>query len=271
MTNPSLSYTQTGSGPALVFLHGFCESKDLWTDFTKPLGHEFRVICLDLPGHGESPVPQDFSMESQARHVHETLKKLDIDSCLLVGHSMGGYVALAFAQAFPEMIYGLCLFHSSALPDSQEKKESRNKTIEFVEKNGVQKLMDTLIAPLFAESNQKSCKEAIKKMQDIGKATKEATVVGCLQAMRDRQDRTAVLQKSQVPVLFIAGKEDPAVPLEATLQQCHLPEDSTVHFLGHVGHMGMFERTTLTRAALVQFAESLSPANTQKYRSTNSF
>jgi pimeloyl-ACP methyl ester carboxylesterase len=131
--------------------------------------------------------------------------------------------------------------------------------------------MDTLIAPLFAQSNQESCQEAIQKMQDIGKATPQATVVGCLQAMRDRQDRTAVLQKATVPVLIIAGKEDPAVPLEATLQQCHLPEDSTVHFLGHVGHMGMFEKTTRTRAALVQFAETLSPANAQKYRSANSF
>jgi pimeloyl-ACP methyl ester carboxylesterase len=271
MTNTSLSYTQAGAGPALVFLHGFCESKDLWTDFVKPLVHEFQVVTIDLPGHGESPVPQDFSMESQARQVYETLKKLDIDNCLLVGHSMGGYVAMAFAEAFPEMLYGLCLFHSSALPDTHEKKENRNKTVDFVQKNGVKKLMDTLISPLFAEGNRKDCQEVISKMQDIGKATPQETVVGCLQAMRDRQDRTAVLQKTKVPVLFIAGKEDPAVPLETTLQQCHLPEDSMVHFLGHVGHMGMFERTSRTRDALVKFAERLAPANAQKYRSANSF
>ncbi|RNI26199.1 alpha/beta fold hydrolase [Rufibacter latericius] len=270
MTN-TLAYTEAGTGPALVFLHGFCESKDVWTDFIKPLVHQFRVIALDLPGHGESPATQDFSMESQARQVQETLKELQVEKCLLIGHSMGGYVSLAIAELFPELLYGLCLFHSSALPDTEEKKDSRNKTAEFVQKHGIDKFMDSFVAPLFAESNRVSCADAIEKMQAIGKATPQETVLGCLQAMRDRPDRTEVLKTTAAPVFFIAGKEDPAVPLEATLQQCHLPENSMTYFLGHVGHMGMFENTALTRQALLKFAETLYPADSQKYRAANSF
>jgi pimeloyl-ACP methyl ester carboxylesterase len=271
MTTTPLAYTEVGTGPALVFLHGFCENKDVWTDFTKPLVHQFRVIALDLPGHGDNAVAQDYSMEDQARQVMETLQALEVDKCLLVGHSMGGYVSLAFAEKYPELLYGLCLFHSSALPDTSEKKESRDKTADFVQKHGVDKFMETFVAPLFAESNRVSCKEAIQKMQDIGKATPQETIIGCLQAMRDRADRTQVLAKAAMPVFFMVGKEDPAVPLEAVLEQCHLPENSMTYFLGHVGHMGMFESTALTRQALLKFAETLSPANAQQYKRTNSF
>ncbi|GAA4312799.1 alpha/beta hydrolase [Nibribacter koreensis] len=271
MTPNLLSHTQSGTGPTLVFLHGFCESKEVWTDFVKPLLHEFQIITLDLPGHGESELPKDYSMEAQARQVQETLVSLNVEKCLLVGHSMGGYVSLAVAEQFPDLLYGLCLFHSSALADNEEKKESRNKTVEFIQKHGVDKFMETFVAPLFAESNRVSCQPAIEKMQTIGKATPQETIIGCLQAMRDRKDRTEVLKTTPIPVFFMAGKEDPAVPLEATLQQCHLPENSMTYFLGHVGHMGMFENTALTRQALLKFAETLSPANAQKYRSQNSF
>ncbi|WP_181304658.1 alpha/beta fold hydrolase [Rufibacter sp. XAAS-G3-1] len=271
MTTTTLAYTDAGSGPAIVFLHGFCESKDLWTDFTKPLVHQFRIIALDLPGHGESPMAPDFSMENQARQVQETLKALEVEKCLLVGHSMGGYVGMALAELFPDLLYGLCLFHSSALPDTQEKKENRDKTAAFVQKHGVEKFMDTLVAPLFAESNRTSCKDDIQRMQAIGKATPLETILGCLEAMRDRPDRSEVLKTTALPVFFLVGKEDPAVPLEAVLQQCHLPQNSMTYFLGHVGHMGMFENTALTRQALLKFAEALYPANTQRYRSANSF
>ncbi|MFC6996088.1 alpha/beta fold hydrolase [Rufibacter roseus] len=257
MKNTPLGYTDSGTGPAIVFLHGFCESKDLWAEFAKPLAKQFRLVALDLPGHGESPAPEGFSMEAQAEQVYLTLQQLQVEKFLLVGHSMGGYVALAFAEKYPELLRGLCLFHSTALPDSPEKKENRLKTIEFVQKHGVEKFMDSFVAPLFAPANRDACQKAIQKMQDIGKATPPKTIEGCLQAMRNRPDRIQVLKEIRVPVFFIAGKEDPAVPLEATLQQCHLPENSMAYFIGEVGHMGMFERTVATRQALLKFAETL--------------
>lgn len=257
MSHTPLTHTQAGSGPALVFLHGFCESKDVWTEFVQPLTSQFRVITLDLPGHGQSAVPQDFSMESQAEQVKQTLEALNVRKSLVVGHSMGGYVALALAEKYPHLLRGLCLFHSTAFPDSAEKQEGRKKSAEFIQRHGLDKFMDSFVAPMFAPANRDTCQGAIEKMQAIGKATPVETVLGCLQAMRERKDRINVLQEASFPVLFMVGKEDPAVPLEASLQQCHLPENSMTYFMSQVGHMGMWERPHQTRQALVKFAETL--------------
>jgi pimeloyl-ACP methyl ester carboxylesterase len=244
-----------GSGPALVFLHGFCESKALWPDFTAPLVADYRVVLIDLPGFGDNDQPQpDYSMESAAAFVQQTLKALRINKSLVIGHSLGGYVALALAEQHPELLAGLVLFHSSALPDSEEKKDTRNKTMAFIQKQGLDTFMDTFVAPLFYEGNRESAKKAIALLTRIGKQTSEQAVLGTIVGMRDRPDRSPVLQGATYPVLIIAGKQDPAVPLEQTLQQCHLPRESHTLFLDQTGHMGMFEKPRETLLALQGFA-----------------
>lgn len=252
------TYFDHGSGDTLVFLHGFCESKDVWTEFAKPLQQKFRTIALDLPGFGDNTQGiTDYSMESMADYVKEKLEELGIKKCILVGHSMGGYVGMAFAEKYASLLSGLCLFHSSALPDTDEKKDSRNKTIEFVEKHGVEKFMQSFIEPLFYSGNRDRLKKEIALMKEIGTNTPKESVTGGLAAMRDRKDRTDVLEVVIFPVLFIFGKEDGAVPLDKALEQCHLPDNSMVYFLGQTGHMGMFERTYETRKTLEKFAETI--------------
>ncbi len=252
------TYSDNGAGDTLVFLHGFCESKQVWEDFTKPLQQHYRVIALDLPGHGSNTQNiSSYSMEHMADNVKQQLDNLGVQQCMLVGHSMGGYVSMAFAEKYEPQLQGICLFHSSALPDTEEKKENRNKTIEFVEQHGVDKFIEPFIAPLFYEDNRDRLKSDIELMKTIGKQTPQAAVTGALAAMRDRPDRRKVLQELKCPVLFIFGKEDGAVPLEKALEQCHLPHYSTVHFLGETGHMGMFERKAETRQATKQFAETV--------------
>ena len=252
------TYTDAGSGEALVFLHGFCESKEVWAEFVKPLQQKFRTIALDLPGFGDntSSTP-DLSMEGMADFVKQQLEQLSVKKCILIGHSMGGYVSMAFAERYSHLLSGLCLFHSSALPDTEEKKDNRNKTIEFVEKHGVEKFMQSFIEPLFYSENRDRLREEIELMKQIGTSTPQASVTGGLAAMRDRPDRTQVLVEAKFPVLFIFGKEDGAVPLDKALEQCHLPNNSMVYFLGHTAHMGMFERTYETRKALEKFAETI--------------
>ncbi len=240
----------------LVFLHGFCESKALWNDLISKLPEKFNCVALDLPGFGENLAPvDDYSMEAMAEAVHAELKQRHIKKCILVGHSLGGYVSLAFAEKYPKMLQGMCLFHSSALADTEEKKAARNKTIEFVKKHGVELFMASFVAPLFAPENRDKCKKDIDKMVKIGQATPEESIIKGLRAMRDRKKRLKVLKEATFPVLFIAGKEDGAVPLEATLEQCHLPGNSTTVFLGGTAHMGMFERPYETRKSLEKFAE----------------
>lgn len=244
-----------GSGPALVFLHGFCESKAVWQDFVAPLGAEYRVISLDLPGFGYNDAPrEDYTMESAAAFVQQVLAELQVEKCVVVGHSMGGYVALALAERWPRLLAGLSLFHSSALPDSEEKKDTRNKTIDFINKQGLDKFMDTFVAPLFYEGNRETQQKAIELLTRIGKQASPPGVVGAIAGMRDRPDRSAVLRGAAFPLQFIAGKQDGAVTLEQTMQQCHLPRESHTLILDHTGHMGMFEKPRVTLQAVQAFA-----------------
>ena len=247
-----------GEGPVLVFLHGFCESKEIWTNFCQPLPATFRTVALDLPGFGHNQEPRaEYSMEAAATYVHQVLKALDVKKCLLVGHSMGGYAALAFAEKYGSMLQGLCLFHSSALPDTKEKKAIRTKTIKFIQKNGLPVFMDTFVAPLFSPAHRKNFAREIKMLTAIGKSTSPEVVIGAIKGMRDRKKRTKVLQAARYPVLFIAGKDDPAVTLEQTLAQCHLPAHATALFLAQTGHLGMFEKPLETRKALRSFAKAI--------------
>jgi pimeloyl-ACP methyl ester carboxylesterase len=166
---------------------------------------------------------------------------------------MGGYVALAFAEVYPARVAGLCLFHSSAQADTDEKKANRDKNISFVERHGVAKFMETFIRPLFADANEETMMPYRRRLEEIGAATPRVSVISGMQAMRDRPDRTEVLRKATFPVLFIVGKEDAAVPLAAVLEQVALPPVSTALFLERVGHVGFFERPAATRRAVLDF------------------
>lgn len=247
-----------GSGDTLVFLHGFCESRQVWAAFMKPLQQQFRTIALDLPGHGGNTQNNaGYSMSSMAEDVKQQLDELEIRKCILIGHSMGGYVSMAFAEKYSQMLSGLCLFHSSALPDTEEKKENRDKTIDYVERHGVANFINPFVEPLFYRENRKRLHAEIEMMKEIGRATPQASITSALAAMRDRPDRTNVLREARFPVLFIFGKDDGAVPLDKALAQCYLPGNSLVYFLEKTGHMGMFERTYETRKAVQKFAETI--------------
>lgn len=252
------TYTDHGSGDTLVFLHGFCESKQVWAEFTKPLQQKFRIIALDLPGFGENTEGiSSYTMESMADYAKHKLEELNVHRCILVGHSMGGYVSMAFAEKYGSMLQGLCLFHSSALSDTDEKKEQRSKSIDYVERHGVINFINPFVDPLFYRENRDWLRQEIELMKEIGRATPQESVTRAMAAMRDRPDRTDVLRKARFPVLFIFGKDDGAVPLEKALEQCHLPGNSMVYFLEKTGHMGMFERTYETRKAIEKFAETI--------------
>ncbi|WP_347157236.1 alpha/beta fold hydrolase [Pontibacter chitinilyticus] len=255
MTN---TYLDAGSGDTLVFLHGFCESKQVWAEFMQPLQQQFRTIALDLPGHGDNTENiQHYSMESMAEDVKRQLDALGVRRFILIGHSMGGYVSLAFAAKYGSLLSGLCLFQSSALPDTEEKKEQRSKSISYVERHGVHNFINPFVEPLFYRENREKLKPEIRMMKEIGKATPQESITGALAAMRDRPDRTQVLREATYPVLFIFGKEDNAVPLNKALEQCYLPANSMVYFMAATGHMAMFERTYETRKTLQKFAETI--------------
>ncbi len=237
-----LEYNDSGNGFPLVLLHGFCESKALWKYCEKELALHCRVITPDLPGFGESRlVEMNISMDYFADQIKELMDDLKIEKCVMVGHSLGGYITLAFAEKYENRLQGFGLFHSTAHADSEERKDNRNKTIAFIEKHGVPLFGQSFVAPLFSLRNRDRLKTEIEELIQIAASSSEIGVIETTKAMRDRPDRTEVLKKSNVPVLYVIGKRDTTIPFEKSLEQCHLPKHSIVHFMQEAGHMGMIE------------------------------
>lgn len=252
----SISYRDEGKGTPLVLVHGFCESKDVWADFSSELSSKFRVITPDLPGFGDSKLDvSDTSMIYYADKLYHFLKQLGIEKSILIGHSLGGYVTLSFAEKYEEMLLGIGLFHSTAFEDTQEKKDNRDRTIKFVEKHGVEAFASTAVTPLFYPPKREELKTEIELMTRIAAGSSREGLIAATKAMRDRIDRTEVLKKVKCPVLFIVGKEDQSVTLEKSREQCYLPQHSVVHFLADTAHMGMFERKKDTLKIVESFAE----------------
>ncbi len=246
--------------PTLVFLHGFAESREVWTDFLRPFpADRYRLLTPNLPGHGTNlaPVP-DFSMEAQARYVIEFLNKNGCpEPVLLVCHSMGGYVALALAERYPDRVAGLALINSSALPDTDEKRANREKNIAFVERHGPAPFMESFVRPLFAPANRDKLTAARQLLEEIGKATPAATIVGALRGMAARPDRRDVLRRAEFPVLLVAGKHDVAVAFDDSVAQAALAPVALAVFLEGSGHQAYLEEPETTRRAVRSLAEAV--------------
>ncbi len=234
-----LFYSEKGEGRPVVFLHGFLETHAIWDEYAQQLCDDFRVITVDLPGFGKSPLPtaKHFSISDIASQINQSLLSLGLDGVNVVGHSLGGYVALAMVAQHPDLFASLCLFHSTALADSVEKKDARTKTIDFVSKNGALAFTSNFVAPLFADPKH----PAIAKVTDLAIQTSAATVCGYLEAMRDRPDRTAVLKDFNGPVLLIAGEKDSIIPASTLDEQGKMARIGSFKLIQGIGHMGMFE------------------------------
>ncbi len=238
-----LNFTSSGKGKTIVFLHGFCESSEIWEPFVQPFTKDYHIVCIDLSGHGKSiGLGTSTTIEGMAELVNKTIVSVTSDKFILVGHSLGGYVTIAYAEKFPETLAGFCFFHSSAYSDAPDKKENRNKTAEYVKKHGVEAFSNPFVPGLFFGRRKEELNESISFATKIALKMKAENIVNTILAMRDRKERINVLEETILPVAFIVGKDDTAVPFEKSLAQCHLPKQSSVLFLAQTGHMGMFER-----------------------------
>ncbi|OPZ99178.1 MAG: 4,5:9,10-diseco-3-hydroxy-5,9,17-trioxoandrosta-1(10),2-diene-4-oate hydrolase [Bacteroidetes bacterium ADurb.Bin408] len=234
-------YTVAGKGPCIVLLHGFTEDASIWDNYTNTLKENFTVLTPDLPGHGLSETWETpHTMEKQAELLKNLLDNLNIKTIVLIGHSMGGYVALAFAEAYPQYLKGLCLFHSSALADSPETLAVRDKTISIVRQNKFS-FLSQFIPDLFAQANRLLYEKEIQSLVAKAADMKPEGVINAIEGMKIRPDRCHVLKSLQIPILFIAGKQDNRVPVEKLLAQMVLPTHTEALVLGNVGHMGYIE------------------------------
>jgi len=245
-----IRYSDTGKGRAIVLLHGFPENLHIWDDFAIQLSKRYRVIAIDLPGFGESEcLGYVHSMELMAQCVHEVMHQLKLRRYIVVGHSMGGYVAMAFAEFFAENLKGLCLFHSSTYADSEEKKADRDRGIATVKKHPVSYLK-AFSANLFANPDDPK----LKAVQELVLTSSPRGVVAALQGMKIRPSREVILKFARYPVLFIYGKKDKIFNYESMLPQTEIPQKKEVVLLENAGHMGFYEEPEITLKTIRKFA-----------------
>lgn len=246
-------YTIVGKGKPVVFIHGFGETGSVWKNQIDFFSNELEMIIPDLPGSGDSEMIEDMSMEGMAEVIHAILQEEKKDPLPVIGHSMGGYIALAFAEKYPSLLTGLGLFHSTAFADSEEKKDTRRKGIAFINEHGAFEFLKTTSPNLFSPATKSENPDLIEEFISGLNNFSPQALVSYYNAMMNRPDRTEVLRNASYPVLFILGKYDNAVPLADTLKLCSLPENSYIEILKNSGHMGMLEEPVQSNYALANF------------------
>lgn len=236
-----VSYLCGGKGHSIVLLHGYLESKEIWYDFANQLSKNYHVLVPDLPGHGKSALPSgNLSVEIMAEKLIPVLDKEKIEKCFLVGHSMGGYVALAFLELFPERLNALSLFHSSPYADNEDKRKNRDREIHIIKEGKIAQVYKAHFPKTFADINAENFKQEIEKMNQRAKTMKPEGIIAALEAMKNRPDRSALLKNAKIPIQYIIGAKDNFIPM-TILDKLQLPDNSELVVLENSGHMGFIE------------------------------
>ncbi|HYG18586.1 MAG TPA: alpha/beta hydrolase [Ohtaekwangia sp.] len=240
-----------GAGQPVILLHGFPFNQSLWDPLDSSLAAlGYRIYTPDLPGFGTRAIlPPAFTLEHVATEMLQWINDEKIERAVLLGHSLGGYVTLEMVRQQPGLFAGFGLLHSTAAADNPEKKESRNKAIEFIRRNGVLAFTTNFIEPLFADPRN----EFIPRVKKIASEAKEEAVIGYTTAMRDRNNQESVLKNFTGPVLFVAGEHDKGIPVESVKEQASLCQRSEVHILSSSAHMSMFEQTSDLTTVMAEF------------------
>jgi len=236
--NTKISYTDEGKGTAVLLLHGFLENKTMWKAFMPNLAKKHRVITLDLLGHGETEcIGYVHVMEDQADMIYTLMLYLKIRKVVLVGHSMGGYVALAFAELYPEHVKGLLLLNSTSKADSEERKINRARAIVAVKQN-YGAFVSMSIANLFSEDNRERLSKEIEKVKKEALKTPLQGIVAALEGMKIRKDRQALLHFVPYPIELVLGKKDGVLNYDENIEQIEGTKVQLTTFPdGHMSHI----------------------------------
>lgn len=248
-----VAFSVAGKGRAVVLLHGFLGSREIWSGVSQKLNRSYRMVCVDLPGHGESACyGYVHSMELMAGAVKAVLDHLRLRRYVMIGHSMGGYAALAFAELYPDHLKGLCLFHSTAYADPPARQAERERAVALVRANRRLYAKNT-IPGLFAEKNVQYLKEEIGMATRLAASTSRRGIVAALRGMKDRPSRDVILGMATYPVLIVAGEHDKVLPVAQLKEQAGLPKNGSLLLLEHDGHFGFLESPRQSLKALRSF------------------
>lgn len=253
----NIFFNDIGQGNPIVLLHGYLESKEIWGDFAESFAKYNRVIAIDLPGHGETGfIDNIHSMEMMAESVKNVLDFLLIHKAAIIGHSMGGYVALAIVDLFPYYVAGFSLFHSSPFADTPDKREMRQREIEVIKAGKKNQLISAHFPKIFADTHIEKYAEIIEKAKTEAYNISDYAMMATLEGMKIRKDRSSVLKHTNKPFLIILGAKDNFIPVEI-IEKIELPPIHHILFLNNAGHCGFIEDKDKSVAEVWSFVEQL--------------
>lgn len=252
--NINIHYTDSGKGTAIVLLHGFLENSTMWKELAPGWSRKYRIITIDLLGHGLTGcLGYIHTMEDMADAVHAVLHELRIRKAIFVGHSMGGYVSLAFAELYPDMVKGIVLQNSTSRADSDERKANRDRAIKAVKENYTA-FVRMSIANLFSEGNRERLDAEIETVKQEALKIPLQGIVAALEGMKARKDREVILHFAPYPVLLVLGRQDPVLNYDDSLEQA---EGTPVKLITYPdGHMSHIENREQLRQDLPEFFKS---------------
>jgi len=251
--NTQIFYSDIGKGNVVVLLHGFLENHTMWKDLTPDLAQTHRVIAIDLLGHGQSEsLGYIHTMEMMADSVAQVLNTLHIDVVTFVGHSMGGYVALAYAEKYPFNVNGICLLNSTPASDSAERKLNRDRAIKAVKHNS-KTFVSMAIGNLFAVNNRERLQAEIQTVKETALKTPLQGVVATLEGMKIREDRTAFFKQATFNKMLIIGTKDPVLNRDTVLKCVENTDVEVVEFPD--GHMSHIENKHELTHSILRFIE----------------
>lgn len=252
----SLKYGVEGKGQPILFIHGFGENGYVFDDLNNWLKQHYRVYIIHLPGINGSSFNDEvalWNLSDYASLIHDFIRDEIKEPVVVLGHSMGGYITLELVANYPENILGFGLIHSTAYADSEEKKEAREKNIEFIETHGSELFIKTTTPNLYAPNTQEKKFEIIQEHIDHNAHTAPEVLIAYTRAMIRRNEHIVLLKNTNLPVLWILGKHDQAVKFDDSLKQVYLPNISFVNILTESGHMGMLEEPERVLNAVKEF------------------
>jgi len=251
-------YSDQGRGPAVLLIHGYLETGEVWDSFAEKLARHYRVLTIDLPGHGRSDIfAKTHTTEFMAETAEGLLKTVDVGKAFITGHSMGGYVTLAFLGMYPQKLTGYCLFHSHPFADTPEVAERRKNDIRMVEAGQKFILYPESVRKMYAASNPEKFKEAFEKSKKIASGISDEGITAVLRGLMIRPSRVHLMEEGKVPCLWILGEKDNYIQCEQMKSRVNLPANAEVVILKDSGHMGFIEEEEKSLQILQNFISKI--------------
>ena len=247
-------YSVFGSGKPIILIHGFLENSQMWNSLVEDLSHKNQVITVDLLGHGQSDcLGYVHEMSDYAKAILAIINHLKLNDLTFIGHSLGGYVALALAEMIPNKTIGLCLMNSTTESDSKERLTIRNRAIKSA-KTHYSSLVSMSISNLFYSENRERLSTEIEQLKNEALKTPVQGYIAAQEGMKRREDKTSFFTKATFKKLIISGKKDPVLDYDRLNQIASTSKSEFVTLNG--GHMSQIEDLADLKSAVLQFIKA---------------